>query len=89
MRDAREQGSAPSIATPSSPLDDFCRSFTLIALDVVDVRPYYLNSVLWTLEMDYITTIVEDGKVKIIANQEGANTTPSWVAFKDNEHLVG
>ena len=34
-------------------------------------------------------SIVEDGKVKIIANQEGANTTPSYVAFKDNEHLVG
>ena len=41
----------------------FARSFALIALDVVDVRPYYSNSVLWTLEMDYITTLKDSGKV--------------------------
>ena len=34
-------------------------------------------------------SIVEDGKVKTITNLEGCITTPSWVAFIDNEHLVG
>ena len=40
--------------------------FLILALPAPDddvVRPYYSNSVLWTLEMDYITTIMEDGKV--------------------------
>ena len=41
-----------------SPFDDFARFFTLSALDDDEIRPYYSNSVLWTSEMDYITTII-------------------------------
>ena len=33
--------------------------------------------------------ILEDGKAKIIENQEGARTTPSVVAYTSNEMLVG
>ena len=33
--------------------------------------------------------ILENGNVKVIENSEGARTTPSIVAFKDGETLVG
>ncbi|MBP3878633.1 MAG: Hsp70 family protein, partial [Lachnospiraceae bacterium] len=33
--------------------------------------------------------VMEGGQPTVIANSEGARTTPSVVAFKDNERLVG
>ena len=33
--------------------------------------------------------VMEGGKPTVIANTEGARTTPSVVAFKDNERIVG
>lgn len=32
---------------------------------------------------------MKDGRVDIIANDQGNRITPSWVAFNDEERLVG
>ena len=36
-----------------------------------------------------VVAIIEDGKPTVIINEEGERTTPSIVAFKDGERLVG
>ena len=33
--------------------------------------------------------VMEGGEAKVLENSEGARTTPSMVAFTDNERLVG
>ena len=33
--------------------------------------------------------IMQDGRVDIIANDQGNRTTPSWVAFNDTERMIG
>lgn len=33
--------------------------------------------------------VMKDGKVEIIVNDQGNRITPSWVAFTDEERLVG
>ena len=34
-------------------------------------------------------SVWKDGKVEVIANDQGDRTTPSWVAFTESDHIVG